>query len=115
MLIGLVGLCFAEAGRRVAGALARFFLDTLARVWLALGDSGAGIALLEASYATLALVNIAGTRDGTRLSVVLGMLKLMPLLAIIGLGVFTIQPANLAWPAMPPVSKIGARPTGETR
>jgi len=141
VLIGLVGLCFAEAGSRVSGsgglyayagaafgpvvggvagalalfagaigsaaALARFFLDTLTRIWPALGNAGASIALLVAIYGTLALVNIAGTRDGTRLTVALGILKLAPLLAIIGFGVFAIDPANLAWPAMPPVSKIG--------
>lgn len=141
VLIGLVGLCFAEAGSRVDGsgglyayataafgpvvggvagalslfagaigsaaALARFFLDTLASIWPALGHAGAGIALLVAIYGTLALVNIAGTRDGTRLSVLLGILKLTPLLAIIMFGLFAIQPANLAWPALPPVSKVG--------
>lgn len=141
VLIGLVGLCFAEAGSRVSGsgglyayagaafgpvvggvagalslfagaigsaaALARFFLDTLASIWPALGSAGAGIALLIAIYAMLALVNIAGTRDGTRLTVALGILKLAPLLAIIAFGAFAIQPANLAWPAIPPVSKVG--------
>ena len=141
VLIGLVGLCFAEAGSRVSGsgglyayagaafgpvvggvagalsllagaigsaaALARFFIDTLAVNWPALGHSGAGIALLVAIYATLALVNIAGTRDGARLTVTLGILKLVPLLAIIGFGIFAIHPANLAWPAMPPIGKVG--------
>ena len=140
-LIGLVGLCFAEAGSRVsssgglyayagaafgpvvggvagtlalfagaigsAAALARFFIDTLAGIWPALGNAGAGIALLVAIYGTLALVNIAGTRDGTWLSVLLGVLKLAPLLAIIVGGAVEIRWANLVWPALPPVSKVG--------
>lgn len=141
VLIGLVGLCFAEAGSRVSGsgglyaygtaafgpvvggvagalallagaigsaaALARFFLDTLASIWPALGSTGASVALLIGVYGTLTLVNIAGTRDGTRLSIALGVMKLAPLLTIIVFGVFAIHPANLAWPATPPVSKIG--------
>lgn len=141
VLIGLVGLCFAEAGSRVDGsgglyayataafgpviggvagalqlfanaigsaaALARFFIDTLASIWPSLGTAWAGIALLIAIYGILALVNIAGTRDGTRLTIALGVLKLTPLLAIIGFGAFAIQPTNLSWPVTPPVGKIG--------
>lgn len=141
VLIGLVGLCFAEASSRVsssgglyahagaafgpviggvagalslfassigsAAAIARFFIDTLATIWPTLGNVGASIVLLVAIYGTLALVNIAGTRDGTRLTIMLAILKLAPLLAIILFGVFAIQPANLAWPAMPPVGRMG--------
>lgn len=50
---------------------------------------------------------MAGTRDGARLSVVLGILKLAPLLAIVAFGVFAIKPANLAWPATPSVGQVG--------
>lgn len=141
VLIGLVGLCFAEAGSRVSGsgglyayasaafgsvvggvagalslfasaigsaaALARFFIDTLASIWPVLGTAGASIVLLVAIYGMFALVNIAGTRDSTRLTVALGLLKLAPLLAIIAFGVFSIRPENVAWPAIPPVSKVG--------
>ena len=141
MLIGLVGLCFAEAGSRVAAsgglyayaaaafgpvvggvagmlallagaigsaaALARFFVDTLTTIWPILGNTGASLVLLIAIYGTLALINIAGTRDGARLTVMIGVLKLVPLLAILLFGVFAIEPANLAWPAAPPVGKVG--------
>jgi amino acid transporter len=141
VLIGLVGLCFAEAGSRVAGsgglyayasaafgpvvggvagtltvfagaivaaaALARFFLDTLAGIWPAVGTTGGGFALLFAIYAILALVNMAGTRDGTRLTVTLGLVKLVPLVAIVAFGVVAIRPVNLAWPAMPATAQVG--------
>lgn len=90
-----------------AAALARFLIDTLAGIWPALANPGAGIALLVAIYGVLALVNIAGTRDGARLTVVLGVFKLVPLLAIIGFGVFALRPENLAWPDTPTVGKVG--------
>lgn len=141
VLIGLLGLCFAEAGSRVtasgglyayagaafgpivggvagmlalfagaigsAAALARFFIDTLATIWPVLGTGGSSLALLTAIYGMLALVNMAGTRDGARLTITIGVLKLTPLLAILLFGVFAIEPANLAWTAMPPVDKVG--------
>ncbi len=105
---GVVGMLqlFANAIGSAA-ALARFFIDTLASMWPVLGQTGASMALLIAIYATLALVNMAGTRDGARLSVVLGILKLAPLLAIIAVGVFAIKPANLAWTAAPSVGQVG--------
>ena len=90
-----------------AAAIARFFLDTLASIWPTLGNSGASMVLLVTIYGTLALVNIAGTRDGTRLTITLGILKLVPLAAIILFGLFAIQPVNLIWPAMPSVGKVG--------
>jgi amino acid transporter len=141
VLIGLVGLCFAEAGSRVAGSgglyayasaafgpvvggvagmltlfasaigaaasLARFFLDTLAGIWPVAGTTGGGIVLLVTSYTILALVNGAGTRDGTRLTVTLGVVKLVPLIAIVAAGAFAIRPVNLAWPALPTIAQTG--------
>lgn len=105
---GVVGMLqlFANAVGSAA-ALARFFIDTVSSIWPAFGHAGASIALLVAIYTTLALVNMAGTRDGARLTVVLGILKLAPLLTIIAFGAFVAEPANLAWRAMPSVGQIG--------
>jgi len=141
LLIGLVGLCFAEAGSRVtssggiysyaeaafgpvvggvsgvlllfansvgsSAALARFFLDTLGTVWPVFAQPGVGITLLAVLYAILAWVNILGARDGSRLTVTIGIVKLIPLVALVAVGIFAIHPANLAWPGMPPTAKIG--------
>ena len=141
LLIGLVGLCFAEAGSRVpssggmyayaeaafgpvaggvagmlmifansvgsSAALARFFLDTLGSTWPVFAGPVAAIALLTLMYAVLVLVNILGARDGSRLTVVIGIVKLLPLVALVAAGVFAIQPAHLAWSGMPPANKIG--------
>jgi amino acid transporter len=90
-----------------SAALARFFLDTLGSAWPALAHPVAGIALLTLFYAVLVLVNILGARDGSRLTVVIGFVKLVPLVALVAVGVFAIEPANLAWPGMPPAGKIG--------
>ena len=96
-----------------AAAIARFFLDTLASIWPTLGNSGASMVLLVTIYGTLALVNIAGTRDGTRLTITLGILKLVPLAAIILFGLFAIQPVNLIMAFMG--IETGLNMSGETR
>lgn len=105
---GVAGMLALVAGAiGSAAALARFFIDILASIWPMLGNGCASLALLIAIYGTLALVNIAGARDGARLTVTIGLLKLTPLLAIVLVGVFAIEPVNLAWPAMPPGDKVG--------
>lgn len=90
-----------------SAALARFLIDTLAGLWPALAQPWAGTAVLALVYAVLVLINIVGARSGSRLSVAFGLLKLAPLVLLVVAGVFAIQPANLVWPAMPPVSKVG--------
>jgi len=141
VLVGLVGLCFAEAGSRVpasggiysfaeaafgpvaggiagalllvancigsAAAVARFFLDTLGTMWPLFAQPTAAIALLTVIYTVLAWVNIHGVRDGSRITVGIGIVKLIPLISLVAAGVFAIHPANLAWPGMPPPGKIG--------
>lgn len=90
-----------------SAALARFFLDTLAGLWPALARPWAGTVFLALVYAVLVVINITGARSGSRLSVAFGLLKLTPLVLLIVAGVFVIQPANLAWPALPSPGKVG--------
>lgn len=90
-----------------AAALARFFIDTLATFWPAAGTPLLGALALVGIYSTLALVNVLGARDGSKLSVAIGIMKLTPLVALVAVGLFAIQPQNLAWPHVPPVAKIG--------
>lgn len=141
VLIGLVGLCFAEAGSRVtgsgglyayasasfgpvaggvvgalmlftsqvasAGALARFLLDTLAITWPALAAPGVDFALLAAIFGVLAVVNIAGTRGGTRLTVVIGLVKLALLAFVTMSGLVYAFVHRRAGRSRPPVEGVG--------
>jgi APA family basic amino acid/polyamine antiporter len=90
-----------------SAALARFFLDTLGTMSPTLASSGAGIVILCVIYTVLATVNILGARDGSRLTIAIGILKLTPLILLVAVGVFHIQHANLTWPGFPAVSKVG--------
>jgi amino acid transporter len=139
-LVGLLGLCFAEAGSRVtasggfyayaraafgpvaggvtglllftksiisAAALARFFLDTLAGVSPYLALPGVEVALLAVIYAVLAAINILGAGDGSRLTVALGLIKLVPMFLLILVGLFLAPVNHLSWPDLPSVASLG--------
>ena len=62
--------------------------------------------LLVALFAGLAIANIRGVKTGAYLVEGLTVLKLAPLLLLIVVGVFAIEPANLAWSGVPSASMI---------
>ena len=124
-VMGCVVLCFAEAGSRVPltggpyayveavfGRYVGFLSGVL--LWMLGTTAVAGVSsafaegigtlvgvpairtpLIVATFVGLALVNIRGVKQGTRLIVVLSIAKLLPLLLFVGIGVFFIVPANL--------------------
>jgi basic amino acid/polyamine antiporter, APA family len=130
-VIGCVVLCFAEAGSRVPltggpyayveavfGPYIGFMAGVL--LWMIGTTAVAGVAsacaegvgtligmpsirtpLIVVAFVALALVNIRGVKQGTRLIVVLSVAKLVPLLLFIGVGVFFIVPANIAVDHLP--------------
>ena len=130
-VIGCVVLCFAEAGSRVPltggpyayveavfGPYVGFLAGVL--LWMIGTTAVAGVAsafaeglatlvgvptlrspIIVAAFVGLALINVRGVRQGTRLIVVMSVAKLLPLLLFVGIGVFFIQPANLVIEQMP--------------
>jgi len=59
-------------------------------------------------YAVLVFINIRGVRKGAGAVTVITVAKILPLLLFICVGIFFINPANLAWPSWP-----GSKPLGD--
>jgi APA family basic amino acid/polyamine antiporter len=55
---------------------------------------------------TLVTLNMRGVRTGARLLETITIVKLLPLLVFIGIGVFFIDTSNLAWTNMPAASTV---------
>jgi len=89
-----------------SAAVANVFVDTLARFWPVLGLPFARTTILIAVFGTLALINIRGIKIGSRVVQTVTAAKLLPLLILIGIGLFFIEPSNLAWPGMPTAGEI---------
>jgi basic amino acid/polyamine antiporter, APA family len=139
VVIGLVVLCFAENGSRVAatggsyayvetamgpmfgfvagclvfttglfaasGILNGFvqslfaLFNVTAPVWLAK-------VLIATLVAALVAINMRGVRSGARVLEAITLLKLLPLLLFVGIGLFFVQPSNLAWTNVPDMSTV---------
>ena len=132
--MGLIVLCFAEAGSRVAltggpyayvevafgpfvgflagvllwtvgsfalAAVATVFADTMGALVPALSGAAGRAAVLAATLALLAWVNVRGVRQGTTVNVVSTVAKLLPLLVLLAAGAFAVKGENLAWRGAP--------------
>jgi APA family basic amino acid/polyamine antiporter len=138
IIIGLVVMCFAEAGSRVSAtggpyayvetALGPFVGFVAGCLVLATGTSAAGAVASVVARSILSLVpgapgwvtpmfilllvsmlvaiNYRGVKTGARVIEGITVAKLLPLLAFVGIGVFFIEPANLAWSAVPDMSAV---------
>jgi APA family basic amino acid/polyamine antiporter len=137
--MGLIVLCFAEAGSRVSltggpyayveVALGRFigFLSGVL-LWLVISFATAAVAsvfgaslgaffpplgsgigralLLAVLFATLAVINVRGVRQSTRLIEIVTVAKLLPLIALVIAGAFYVEPAQLSLERMPAMGDV---------
>jgi len=90
VLVWLLG-CFAVA------AVATVLADSVAALVPVLAGPAARAGLLVGTFALFTLVNVAGVRQGTRLNAIAAVAKLLPLLMLIGAGLFVVRPEHLAW------------------
>ena len=138
--MGLIVLCFAEAGSRVSlsggpyayvevalggfvgflsgallwlvvsfatAAVASVFVASLGAFFPALSDQPGRTLVLATLFSILAVINVRGVRQGTRLIEIVTVAKLVPLVALVIVGAFLIDPAQLAWQHTPTIAEIG--------
>ncbi len=139
VVMGLIGLCIAEAGSRVSltggpyayvevafgpfagymtgvmtwmvgitafAAVATVFIESLgAMVPFFAAPQGRALGLI-AAFGFLATVNIGGVKHGNRLNTMMIIVKTLPLLVLVGIGLFAIDPVFLQPTETPAISTI---------
>lgn len=88
-------------------AVANIFVDSIRELVPAVNTVAGRVAILVALYSFLAFVNVRGVKLGARFVQTTTVAKLLPLLILVGVGVFFLKPVNLAWPGMPPLDQVG--------
>jgi basic amino acid/polyamine antiporter, APA family len=139
IVIGLVVLCYAEAGSRVsatggsyayvetamgpmlgfvagclvfttglfaASAVFTGFARSLLALFTATPSSLVANILIVVVIAALVALNMRGVRTGARVLETITILKLVPLLAFVCIGVFFVDPSNLVMTDIPSTSAV---------
>jgi basic amino acid/polyamine antiporter, APA family len=137
--MGLIVLCFAEAGSRVSltgglyayvevafgplvgflvgvmlwagiaaatGAVASFFGDALAALVPSLGSAAARNVTIGVVLLAFAALNVAGVRGANRFNAAMTVAKLLPLVALLVVGVFAVRREHLVWTAAPAAGSV---------
>ncbi len=88
-------------------AIANALVNTLSVPFPVLNNFTSKVILLTILFAFLAWINIRGVRQGTRLVEINTLVKLIPLLLLIIVGVFFIKSENLQWTSTPSIKSLG--------
>ncbi len=105
---GIAGtLLWTASGSVADAAIASLLVDTLAAVSPVFAVPWVRAVVLLTVFATVATINIRGVNHGLRLSMTLTVVKIAPLALLVIGGLLFIDPAKLAWTAVPPVRSIG--------
>jgi len=88
-------------------AVSNLLVDTLAAAVPRLGNPFPRTAILAVLYSFFVVVNVRSTRHATRLSALLCIVKLLPLVALVAFGAFAVHGANLHWVGTPSSGRIG--------
>ncbi len=89
-------------------AITVIMVDSLTRVLPILGESIPRAVFIIALLTCLAAVNVRGVKAGVRLYIFNTVAKLVPLLLLLGAGLFVINLENLAIPEWPSAASLGA-------
>jgi APA family basic amino acid/polyamine antiporter len=102
-----IGWMLWITGTIATAAVATIFADSLQRMAPSLGSGGARAGILAIVFAVVTAINVRGVTFGARLNMASTVAKLAPLALLILVGVFAIEPANLAWKTAPSAGDVG--------
>ncbi|MEO8577848.1 MAG: amino acid permease, partial [Gemmatimonadales bacterium] len=103
----IVAMCLWFGANVLAtAAVINVCVDTLAQISPVFGNSLVRGAFIIVSYGVLAAINIRGVKTGSHVVQTVTFAKLLPLLILVGVGAFAINPQNLTWPGFPSAGEI---------
>jgi APA family basic amino acid/polyamine antiporter len=93
-------------GTIATAAVATIFADSFLRMFPSIGTIPGRMLVLLLIFTIVTTINVLGVKFGARLNIASTIAKLLPLALVIILGLSHIEPANLAWTAVPPASDV---------
>jgi APA family basic amino acid/polyamine antiporter len=103
----LTGVLYCLSASLAAASVASAFAASIAAVWPVAATVAARVGLLTAVIAGLAVVNLRGVTPGARLVEAVTLAKLLPLVVLVGAGVWFVRGDRLVITALPAASAVG--------
>jgi APA family basic amino acid/polyamine antiporter len=103
----ITGLFFYTTAVLSVAAVVNFFAGTVTALIPLLNNNPGRFAIMLCVYLGLAVINIRGVRHGARAVGIVTLAKLVPLLILVAVGIFFINPAFLSWPGWPESKVLG--------
>lgn len=103
----LAGVLQWLTGLLAVSGVATALLDQVGALAPALGAGPVRVTILAVLFGTLAAVNARGVRAGTRVIETITVVKLIPLLLFVLIGVFFVNTDALVWPGLPDGTALG--------
>ena len=103
----LAGMLYCITAISAVAGVVNVLVDSVAGLAPLLGNPVARIVMMIAIYGSLVAINVRGVRAGSGAVSIVTVAKLLPILLFVCVGMFFLQPANLAWPAWPGSQALG--------
>jgi APA family basic amino acid/polyamine antiporter len=106
-MFGFIAGCLVlTTGLFAASGILNGFVQSVFALFKFAAPAWLAKAAIVSLVVALVLINMRGVRTGARVLEAITVLKLLPLLLFVGIGVFFIEPANLKWTDVPDVSTV---------
>jgi APA family basic amino acid/polyamine antiporter len=103
----LAGVLYFLMATFAVASVSSAFAGSVGALWPVAASPAARALLIASLFAILATVNVLGVKPGVRLVEVMTVAKLLPLLLLVGYGIWFVNPAHLQWPGMPTAAALG--------
>ena len=101
-VIGVLNLLSAVVA---TGLVAGLFASSVMAL-TGVSNAGVRLALITGALAVATVLNVRGVRTGARLTEVMSLAKLVPLLGFVAIGAFAVRREFLTWSDTPPASSV---------
>ena len=103
----LAGVLYLLMASFAVASVSSAFAGSVGALWPVAATTIGRMVLITALFAALAAINIRGVRLGARLVELVTAAKLLPLLVLVGAGIWFVNPDYLRWPAAPRFDAVG--------
>ncbi|PYL89454.1 MAG: amino acid permease, partial [Verrucomicrobia bacterium] len=103
----LAGALYCLTAISAVAGVVNVCVDSIAGLMPFSGNPFIRVVVIFLVYGALVVINIRGVREGAGAVTIVTIVKLLPILVFVCVGIFFIHPLNIAWPGWPGSKALG--------